>query len=157
MTAPGRTGLVFREPLLFESSRPGRRGVPLDPPDVPAVEVARELGAELVRDDIPDFPELAELDVVRHFTRLSQWNYGIDTGFYPLGSCTMKYNPKVNEPIARLPGFADVHPMQPTSDVQGALALACELERALAEITGIDRRHARSPPPARRASSPACS
>ena len=111
MTAPGRSGLVFREPLLFESSRPGRRGVPLDPPDVPAVEVARELGAELVRDDIPDFPELAELDVVRHFTRLSQWNYGIDSGFFPLGSCTMKYNPKVNEVVARLPGFAAAHPL----------------------------------------------
>ena len=70
MTAPGRSGLVFREPLLFESSRPGRRGVPVDDPDVPLVDPARELGAELVRDDIPDFPELAELDVVRHFTRL---------------------------------------------------------------------------------------
>jgi len=139
VTAPGRSGLVFREPLLFESSRAGRRGVPLDPPDVPAVEIARELGPELVRDDIPDFPELAELDVVRHFTRLSQWNYGIDSGFFPLGSCTMKYNPKVNEAVARLPGFAAAHPLADPADLQGWLALACELEAALAEISGLDR------------------
>jgi glycine dehydrogenase subunit 2 len=139
LTAPGRSGLVFREPLLFESSRPGRRGVPLDPPDVPAVDTARELGAELLRDDIPDFPELAELDVVRHFTRLSQWNYGIDSGFFPLGSCTMKYNPKLNETVARLPGFAAVHPFADERDLQGWLSLACELEAALAEISGLDR------------------
>ena len=91
---------------------------------MPLVDAARELGAELVRDDIPDFPELAELDVVRHFTRLSQWNYGIDSGFFPLGSCTMKYNPKVNETIARLPGIAAVHPASDEARLQGVLALA---------------------------------
>jgi glycine cleavage system P protein (glycine dehydrogenase) subunit 2 len=139
VTAPGRSGLVFREPLLFESSRPGRAGVPIDDPDVPLVDVARELGAEAIRDDVPDFPELAELDVVRHFTRLSQWNYGIDSGFFPLGSCTMKYNPKVNEVVARLPGLAGVHPFSDEADVQGVLALASELEAALAEIAGLDR------------------
>jgi glycine dehydrogenase subunit 2 len=137
--APGRSGLVFHEPLLFESSRGGRRGVPIDAPDVPLCDPVRELGAELVRDDIPGFPELAELDVVRHFTRLSQWNYGIDSGFFPLGSCTMKYNPKVNEAVARLPGLAGVHPLADESHVQGLLALACELEAVLAEISGLDR------------------
>lgn len=139
MSAPGRSGLVFREPLLFESSRPGRAGVPIGDTDVPGVDPARELGDELVREDVPDFPELAELDVVRHFTRLSQWNYGIDSGFFPLGSCTMKYNPKVNEVVARLPGLAAVHPLADEADVQGLLALACELEAALAEISGLDR------------------
>ena len=139
MSTAGRSGLVFHEPLLFESSRPGRRGVPIDDPDVPPVEALRELPAELVRDEIPDFPELAELDVVRHFTRLSQWNYGIDSGFFPLGSCTMKYNPKVNETIARLPGISAVHPASDETRLQGVLALACELEAALAEISGLDR------------------
>ncbi len=139
MSTAGRSGLVFHEPLLFESSRPGRPGVRIDDPDVPLVDCARELGAELVRDDIPDFPELAELDVVRHFTRLSQWNYGIDSGFFPLGSCTMKYNPKVNETIARLPGLAAVHPASDEARLQGVLALAAELEAALAEICGLDR------------------
>jgi glycine dehydrogenase subunit 2 len=139
VSTAGRTGLVFHEPLLFESSRPGRRGVPVDDPDVPLDDPERELGAELVRDDIPDFPELAELDVVRHFTRLSQWNYGIDSGFVPLGSCTMKYNPKVNESVARLPGLALAHPAAGEDALQGVLALACELEAALAEISGLDR------------------
>ncbi|HUK64984.1 MAG TPA: aminomethyl-transferring glycine dehydrogenase subunit GcvPB, partial [Dongiaceae bacterium] len=139
MTAPGRSGLVFREQLLFESSRPGRAGVPIDDPDVPLVDVARELGADAIRDDVPDFPELGELDVVRHFTRLSQWNYGIDSGFFPLGSCTMKYNPKINAVIARIPGLAGVHPFSDEAEIQGVLALACELEAALAEVSGLDR------------------
>ena len=106
MTTPGTTGLVFEEPLLFELSRPGRPGIPLEVPDVPTVEPADALGAENVRDDLAGFPELSEPEVVRHFTRLSQWNYGIDSGLYPLGSCTMKYNPKVNERAAALEGFA---------------------------------------------------
>ena len=139
MSTPGRSGLVFREPLLFESSRPGRSGVRIDDPDVPPVDPVRELGAGLVRDEIRDFPELSELDVVRHFTRLSQWNYGIDSGFFPLGSCTMKYNPRVNEAVVRLPGLAAVHPASDETALQGVLALACELEEALAEISGLDR------------------
>ncbi|OGO51331.1 MAG: glycine dehydrogenase (aminomethyl-transferring), partial [Chloroflexi bacterium RBG_16_68_14] len=93
--------------------------------------------AELLRDDLP-LPELSQLDVVRYFTRLSQRNYSIDTGFYPLGSCSMKYNPKVNEDVARLPGLAQLHPMQPSETVQGALALMHGLQRLLAEITGMD-------------------
>ncbi|MCP4007386.1 MAG: glycine dehydrogenase subunit 2 [bacterium] len=138
MSTPGRSGLVFEEPLLFERSRPGRKGVSLDDAGVPAIDPIEALGADLVREEIPNFPELSEFDVVRHFTRISQWNYGIDTGFFPLGSCTMKYNPKVNEAMADLPGICDVHPMAPDADVQGFLALAHELENALAEIAGLD-------------------
>ncbi len=139
MTTPGRAGLVHEEPLLFERSREGRAGVPIDETDVPLVDPVAVLGAESVRDDIPGFPELSELDVVRHYTRLSQWNYSIDAGFYPLGSCTMKYNPKLNEAVAAMPGIADVHPLAPDYAVQGMLALAHELEQALAEISGLDR------------------
>ncbi len=96
------------------------------------------LGGAL-REDIEGFPELSEIDVVRHFTRLSQWNYSIDAGMYPLGSCTMKYNPKLNEVVAALPGIADAHPMAPASAMQGMLALAWELEQCLCEISGLDR------------------
>lgn len=87
---------------------------------------------------VPDFPELSEVDVVRHYTRLSQWNYGVDTGMYPLGSCTMKYNPKLNEKYGSLPGFTGAHPLLPPSMVQGALKLMYDLERFLSEITGMD-------------------
>jgi hypothetical protein len=139
MSTPGRSGLVFDEALIFERSRPGRPGVPIEAAEVPRVDPRDVLGAEHIRDDIEGFPELSELDVVRHFTRLSQWNYGIDSGFYPLGSCTMKYNPKLNEVAAQLPGLVDVHPLAPESAVQGTLALAHELEMALAEIAGLDR------------------
>jgi glycine dehydrogenase subunit 2 len=139
MTTPGTTGLVFEEPLLFERSRPGRPIIPLELPDVPAVDPGEVLGAENVRADVEEFPELSEPEVVRHFTRLSQWNYGIDSGFYPLGSCTMKYNPKVNERAAALEGFANLHPLTPESGIQGILALCHELETALAEIAGLDR------------------
>jgi len=135
----GRRGLVHEEPLLFERSRPGRTGYPTEALEVPAVDPAEALGQGAVRDEIPGFPELSELDVVRHFTRLSQWNYGIDAGMYPLGSCTMKYNPKVNESVAALSGLADVHPLAPEAHIQGVLALAHELEKAIAEITGMDR------------------
>ncbi len=136
---PGRDGLVFDEPLLFELSRPARRGVPIDDPQVPLLDPAEPLGRAHVREDIAGFPELSELDVVRHYTRLSQWNYCIDSGFYPLGSCTMKYNPKLNEAAAALPGLADLHPLTPPDHAQGMLALAHELEQALAEISGLDR------------------
>jgi glycine dehydrogenase subunit 2 len=139
MTTPGRSGLVFEEPLLFERSRPGRRGVQIDPPGVPAVDPAALLGADLVRPDLDGLPELSELDVVRHFTRLSQWNYSIDSGFFPLGSCTMKYNPRRNEIVAGLEGLANLHPLAEADDLQGVLALAAELEECLAEIAGLDR------------------
>ena len=126
------------EPLLFEVSRPGRRGADLPPLDVPA-EGKHHLDRRFVRDDIEGFPELSEVDVVRHYTRLSRLNYAIDLGLYPLGSCTMKYNPKINEKVARLPGFADLHPQTPEELSQGALRLMHHLERALAAICGMDR------------------
>ena len=139
MSTPGTRGLVFEEPLLFEISRPGRPATPIETPDVPAVDAAQVLGAGNIRSDIEGFPELSEPEVVRHFTRLSQWNYGVDSGLYPLGSCTMKYNPKVNERAAALPGFEDLHPLTPESGIGGMLALYHELETALAEIAGLDR------------------
>jgi len=122
------------EPTLRELSEPGRRGLAPRPLDVPAAELPAD---HLLRDDLP-LPELAELDVVRHFVRLSQLNHAIDIGFYPLGSCTMKYNPKVHEDAAALPGLAAVHPYQPEETVQGCLQLMYELQRYLAEITGLD-------------------
>ncbi len=131
-------GLAYEEDLLFEQSRPGRRGAELPMLDVPAADVASLLG-DLARDDIPALPELSEVDVVRHFTRLSTWNAAVDLGLYPLGSCTMKYNPKLNERVARLPGFAQAHPMAPEEESQGLLELCFELERSLAEISGMDR------------------
>ncbi len=131
----GREGV----PLAFELSSPGRRGYSLPLLDVPAVDPAAVLPAELLRRRPARLPELSEVDVVRHFTALSRRNHGVDTGFYPLGSCTMKYNPKVNENLAGLPGFTSVHPYQPEETVQGALELLFRAERFLAEITGMDR------------------
>jgi glycine dehydrogenase subunit 2 len=133
MTRVGASGLVLNEKLLFEHSEPGRKGYSLPALDVPEAG----LPDELCREQIPGFPELSEVDVVRHFTRLSTWNYGVDSGFYPLGSCTMKYNPKVNEAAARLPGLADVHPATPQHLTQGALSLMYHLQEALAEISGF--------------------
>src|SRR6202163_3490072 len=119
-------------PTLYELSVRGRRGIDLPTPDVPEAPLPQgELNLDC------DLPELSQLDVVRHFLALSQRNFGIDTGFYPLGSCTMKYNPKVNEEIARLPGFAETHPLAEPDTVQGNLALAFESQRWLAEIGGF--------------------
>ena len=129
----GTTGLVMNEPLLWEKGKKGRSGYSLPRQHVPEAAVDPVLAG-----DGPDFPELSEVDVVRHFTRLSQWNFGVDTGMYPLGSCTMKYNPKTNERQAALPGFAGTHPMLPTDLTQGALRLMYELERFLVEITGME-------------------
>ena len=120
------------EPLIYELSSPGRPCVPLPEPDVPLTD----LPAGLTREDLP-LPELSEVDVVRHFIHLSQLNYAVDTGFYPLGSCTMKYNPKVNEDAARLPGFAFTHPLQDPETVQGNLALMYSLQEWLKEIGGF--------------------
>lgn len=129
----GTTGLILNEPLLWERGRPGRRGASVPAADVPPSPLDPELCG-----DGPDFPDLSEVDLVRHFTRLSTWNYGVDTGFYPLGSCTMKYNPKTHERQASLKGFAAAHPMLPAPLCQGALQLIWELERDLAAITGMD-------------------
>jgi glycine dehydrogenase subunit 2 len=120
------------EPLIYDLSSPGRVGITLPDSDVPAAE----LPEGLVRGDLP-LPEVSEMEVVRHFVRLSQYNHGVDIGFYPLGSCTMKYNPKVNEDAARLPGFALTHPMQDTDTAQGNLALMYALQEWLKEIGGF--------------------
>ncbi|HEY3417859.1 MAG TPA: aminotransferase class V-fold PLP-dependent enzyme, partial [Armatimonadota bacterium] len=120
------------ESLLYEISRPGRVGVSLPALDVPLTP----LPAGCAREALP-LPELAEVDVARHYVRLSQQNYSIDTGFYPLGSCTMKYNPKVNEVAARLPGFAALHPLQPAATAQGAMELMYRLQEMLAELAGF--------------------
>ncbi|NJN66566.1 MAG: aminomethyl-transferring glycine dehydrogenase subunit GcvPB [Chloroflexaceae bacterium] len=123
------------EPPIFELSSPGKCGVALPEVDVPASELPASL---LRQDDLDGMPELSEPEVVRHFTRISQRNFCIDTGMYPLGSCTMKYNPKLNEETARLPAFAAVHPLQDPSLAQGILRLMAELQRDLAEISGFD-------------------
>ncbi len=128
----GTTGLIFNEPLLWEKGSPGRKGLSLPRRDVDETP----LDDALVGDG-PDFPDLSELDVVRHFTKLSQWNFGVDSGMYPLGSCTMKYNPKTNERQASIPGFAGAHPLLPESLSQGALELMYDLQGYLGEITGL--------------------
>ena len=131
------TGVTRLEPTLIELSSAGRRGYELPPLDVPQADLSG-LGAA-ARPAVDGFPELSEVDVVRHFVRLSRLNYAVDLGLYPLGSCTMKYNPKINEEMARLDGFARIHPMQSDESVQGALRLMDELNGLLQEITGMHR------------------
>jgi len=126
------------EGLIFEKSAPGKRGIELPPLDVPAVDPRQALGAAHARDAVNGFPEVSEIEVIRHFTRLSTWNYAIDLGMYPLGSCTMKYNPRVNEFVARLDGIATEHPFQPVELSQGCLKILQVLQRCLLEITGMD-------------------
>jgi glycine dehydrogenase subunit 2 len=120
---------------LWDRSRPGRRASTLPRLDVPSVKVP----ADHARTAPPELPEVAELELVRHYTRLAQMNYGVDTGFYPLGSCTMKYNPKVSETIAGDPRFARIHPLQPDATVQGTLEVLWRFERAVCDITGMHR------------------
>lgn len=121
------------EKTIFELSRPGRKGIRYPAPDVPLAD----LPEEFLRKDLP-LVEIAENEVVRHFTNISQLNHAVDIGFYPLGSCTMKYNPKINEETARLPGFSQIHPLQPVETVQGALGLMYETQQWLGEISGFD-------------------
>jgi glycine dehydrogenase subunit 2 len=130
--------LLHEEKLIFEQGAPGRFGASLPALDVPAVDEKVLFGA-LARVEAPRLPEVSEVEVTRHFTRLSRWNYAIDLGLYPLGSCTMKYNPKVNERAARMPGFAGLHPAQQEATLSGALELMWRLERALCEIGGFER------------------
>ena len=130
--------IVQNEPLVFELSSPGKRGYQLPDLDVPFVDPNKALGEENVRSEIEEFPEISEFEVVRHFTRLSTWNYAIDLGMYPLGSCTMKYNPRVNELVARTEGLAWAHPYQPDALSQGCMEVIAALETALAEITGMN-------------------
>ncbi len=125
------------EGLIFEHSSPGKKAWRLAPLDVPAVDPAAELGAAL-RTEAAPLPEVSEIEIIRHFTRLSTWNYAVDSGMYPLGSCTMKYNPRVNEAVARLEGIAGAHPYQPEQLSQGALRIIKELSDQLLEITGMD-------------------
>ncbi|MCU1283397.1 MAG: gcvPB [bacterium] len=124
---------------IFEQGAPGRSGASLPPLDVPDIDPAKLFGDAARTDGGPSLPEVSEVEVTRHYTRLSRWNYAIDIGLYPLGSCTMKYNPKVNERVARMPGFAGLHPAQPESTIEGALELMWGLERALCEIGGFAR------------------
>src|SRR5580692_8714756 len=126
------------ELLIFERSSPGKKAYQLPELDVPPVDAAEALGAANVRAGIEGFPEVSEVEAIRHFTRLSTWNYAIDHGMYPLGSCTMKYNPRVNELVARTQGLAWAHPYQPESLSQGVMEVMAHLESALLEITGMD-------------------
>ncbi len=130
-----QAGLLLDEPLIFERSRPQRHGFEIAGGDADPSEF---LPAELLRAPIAGMPEVSEPDVLRHFLRLSQWNYGAATTFYPLGSCTMKYNPVVDEAVARLAGFAALHPLVPDAAAQGAMQVIWDVERMLAEITGMD-------------------
>ncbi|MFY9471065.1 MAG: aminomethyl-transferring glycine dehydrogenase subunit GcvPB [Bacillota bacterium] len=126
------------EPLIFEISKPGRKAYSLPALDVPAKSIDELLPQGELRKQPAELPEVSEVDLVRHFTRLSQLNHGVDIGFYPLGSCTMKYNPKINEYAANLPGFNRIHPYVPEDLAQGALQLMYELQYYLAEIAGMD-------------------
>ncbi|GAB3987894.1 hypothetical protein [Plantactinospora veratri] len=125
-------------PLVFERSIPGRIGFSLPESDVPETNAGDYFDQAYIRSIPADLPELSELEIMRHYTNLSNHNFGVDSGFYPLGSCTMKYNPKINEKVARFPGFANIHPNQPESSVQGALELLYDLQTSLVEITGMD-------------------
>jgi glycine dehydrogenase subunit 2 len=133
-----RPHLTQNEPLLFEISSPGKKAYQLPELDVPAVDAAEALGETNLRSEIEHFPEVSEVEAIRHFTRLSTYNYAIDLGLYPLGSCTMKYNPRINELVARTEGLAWAHPYQPDSLSQGAMEVVAALEAALMEITGMD-------------------
>src|SRR5687767_14898460 len=126
------------EALIFERSQAGRIGYRLPTLDVDEVDIDSIIPAELRRnDDLGGVPEVSEVDVDRHFTRISTWNYSIDLGMYPLGSCTMKYNSRLNEKTARIPGYANLHPLAPEEESQGALELIYKLQEDLAEITGL--------------------
>ncbi|WP_310501213.1 aminomethyl-transferring glycine dehydrogenase subunit GcvPB [Paenibacillus qinlingensis] len=125
--------------LIFEMSHPGRVAYSLPDSDVPDVNIDELLPVKFLRQVEPDLPEVYEVDVIRHYTALSRRNFGVDNGFYPLGSCTMKYNPKINEDVARFPGFAHIHPYQPEESIQGAMELLYNLQHDLEAITGMDR------------------
>lgn len=125
--------------LIFELSKPGRTAYSLPECDVPEKEASEWIPSHLLRSKPAELPEVYEVDVIRHYTELSRRNFGIDNGFYPLGSCTMKYNPKINEDVARFAGFAKIHPYQPVESIQGALELLYTLQKDLAALTGMDQ------------------
>jgi glycine dehydrogenase subunit 2 len=137
MTEPQPQGLQFREPPIFERGSKGRSGASLAPLDVPEVDPALHYGA-LHRAEPAGLPEVSEPEAFRHFVRLSQWNFCIDSQLYPLGSCTMKYNPKINEWAARIPGFLELHPQTPDDLAQGTLEILWRLEQMLCEVSGMD-------------------
>jgi len=136
--SPGRQGRLLAEQLLCEQSTPGRRGLDLAKLDVDPVDVNKAWPAACVRAQPPALPEVSEVEVARHYTRLSTWNHSVDLAAYPLGSCTMKYNPRINEWAARLDGFAGLHPYAPESLAQGALKLMYELGQGLLAVTGLE-------------------
>lgn len=131
--------MINYDKLIFEVSKKGRKAYTLPKLDVPSINAENIIPKEALRNKDVSLPEVSEVDVTRHYTLLSNKNYGVDTGFYPLGSCTMKYNPKINEDMAELQGFTDIHPYQSTDTVQGALRLMYELQSMLIEITGMDK------------------
>ncbi|WP_409346967.1 aminomethyl-transferring glycine dehydrogenase subunit GcvPB [Paenibacillus sp. MBLB4367] len=133
------TSVKHDKALIFELSQPGRVGYALPECDVPEQNIDSLIPASLRRKEPAELPEVCEVDVIRHYTALSRRNFGIDNGFYPLGSCTMKYNPKINEDVARYAGFAKIHPYQPESSIQGALELLYSLQQDLQEVTGMDK------------------
>ena len=137
MTRKATRHINQNEGLIFEKSSPGKAAWKLPPLDVPEADVAKLLGSS-ERKDLGNMPEVSEIEIIRHFTRLSTWNYAIDLGMYPLGSCTMKYNPRVNEVVVRLDGLANGHPYQPEKISQGALRIIKTLSDCLIEITGMD-------------------
>ncbi|MBU9724186.1 MULTISPECIES: aminomethyl-transferring glycine dehydrogenase subunit GcvPB [Bacillaceae] len=131
--------MTHDQSLIFEISKEGRIGHSLPELDVPEVDINHLIPKEMQRTEAPELPEVSELQLVRHYTALSRRNHGVDSGFYPLGSCTMKYNPKINEDVARYAGFAHLHPYQPEETIQGALELMYKLQGSLEEITGMDQ------------------
>src|SRR4051812_19118229 len=137
MTRKATRNVSQNEGLIFEKSSPGKAAWKLPPLDVPEVDATKLLGKS-ERKDLGEMPEVSEIEIIRHFTRLSTWNYAIDLGMYPLGSCTMKYNPRVNEVVSRIEGLANAHPYQPLKISQGALRIMKLLSEYLIEITGMD-------------------
>jgi glycine dehydrogenase subunit 2 len=137
MTRKATRHVSQNEGLIFEKSSPGKAAWKLAPLDVPDVDAEKLLGS-FARKDLGNMPEVSEIEIIRHFTRLSTWNYAIDLGMYPLGSCTMKYNPRVNETVSRLDGIANAHPYQPEKISQGALRIIQTLSECLIEITGME-------------------
>ena len=130
--------ISHNESLIFERSQKGRIGYRLPPLDVDETPLDSIIPPQFRRDDeLEGVPEVSEVDVIRHFVRMSTWNYSIDLGMYPLGSCTMKYNSRLNEKVARIAGFANLHPLADESEAQGALQVIYELQQDLAEITGL--------------------
>src|SRR5215813_2271063 len=130
--------ISHNESLIFERSQTGRVGYRLPPLDVDEQPLDQIVPREFQRDDdLEGVPEVSEVDVIRHFVRMSTWNYSIDLGMYPLGSCTMKYNSRLNEKVARISGFSDLHPLSEEQDARGALQVIYELQQCLAEITGL--------------------